>query len=198
MTWAELVAVVRADLRRYDARADGRAFRAHFRKTPGFRFTVIWRWCVYLGTHRALRALFGLPSLWLLGRYTYRYGISIPLETRIGPGLYIGHFGGICVNEHAVLGACCNINQDVTIGKHNRGERKGCPTLGDRVYVAPGARIFGGIRIGNDVAIGANAVVTRDLPDHAVAVGIPARVISMAGAAGYIRDPETGGTDEAI
>lgn len=195
MTWSEFTSLVRADLARYAGGGGRGAFRRHFGGTPGFRYMAVWRWCVYLQGRPLLRALFGLPSRWMLGHCTYRYGIAIPLETRIGPGLYIGHFGGIHVNEHVVIGSHCNLNQDVTIGKHNRGERRGSPVLGDRVYVAPGARIFGGIRIGNDVAIGANAVVTRDLPDHAVAVGIPARVISMQGTAGYIR--EAAGEDGA-
>lgn len=191
MTWRDLKSLLRADRARY-----GQAVSTWklYRSSPGFRYTVIWRWNQFLAGHVLARVCLGLPSAWLYGRYTYKYGISIPLETRIGPGLYIGHFGGIHLNEHVVMGANCNLNQGVTIGKHNRGERKGCPVLGDGVYVGPGAKIFGGIRIGNDVAIGANAVVTRDLPDHAVAVGIPARVISSQGAAGYIRI--AGGGDE--
>lgn len=184
MTWNEFRSLLKADLARYTHDRSGWRL---FQSSPGFRYTVIWRWNQFLKTHPLLRALFGLPSRWAYGHYTYKYGISIPLETTIGPGLYVGHFGGIHLNEHVVMGANCNLNQGVTIGKHNRGERKGCPVLGDGVYVGPGAKIFGGIRIGNDVAIGANAVVTRDLPDHAVAVGVPARVISNQGASGYIR-----------
>ena len=189
MQWADFVAVIRADRARYGRQGEGCRL---FRGSPGFRYTVIWRWNCFLAARPGLRLLLGVPSRWAYGHYTYKYGISIPLETRIGPGLYIGHFGGIHVNEHVVIGANCNLNQGVTIGKHSRGERKGCPTLGDGIYVGPGAKIFGGIRIGHDVAIGANAVVTRDLPDHAVAVGVPARVISQAGAAGYIRVHEEG------
>ncbi|HMP77518.1 MAG TPA: serine acetyltransferase [Kiritimatiellia bacterium] len=186
-TWQELRETLHADRLRYSRTASG--WRV-FRTAPGFRYTVIWRWNQYLRGRGLLRLLLGAPSAWAYGHYTYKFGISIPLETGIGPGLYIGHFGCIHLNEHVVMGANCNLNQGVTIGKHNRGERKGCPVIGDGVYFGPGAKVFGGIRIGNDVAIGANAVVTRDLPDHAVAVGAPARVISHQGATGYIRDPE--------
>ncbi len=60
----------------------------------------------------------------------------------------------------------------------NRGSKKGTPIIGDSVYIGPGAKIIGNVNIGNDVMIGANAVITKDLPPFAVAVGVPARVIS--------------------
>lgn len=123
---------------------------------------------------------------YMYGRMKYRLGISIPPGVSIGPGFYIGHFGGIVINKGVVIGKNCNISHGVTIGQRNRGEYKGCPAIGDNVYIGPGAVIVGAIRIGNNVAIGANAVVTKDLPDSAVAVGVPAKVISHAGSTGYI------------
>lgn len=118
--------------------------------------------------------------------YRFKYGISIPYNTAIGPGFYIGHFGGIVVNKETVIGCNCNISQGVTIGQLNRGPRQGVPEIGDEVYIGPGAKIIGQIKIGKGCAIGANAVVTHDLPDNAVAVGVPARVISYAGSDGYV------------
>jgi len=70
----------------------------------------------------------------------------------------------------------------------NRGSKKGTPIIGDNVYIGPGAKIIGNVNIGNDVAIGANAVVTKDLPPFAVAVGVPARVISLKGSEGYVNN----------
>ena len=113
-------------------------------------------------------------------------GISIPYSVKIGKGLYIGHFGGIFINEDAAIGENCNLSQGVTIGVGGRGEARGCPKIGDRVFMGPGAKIFGAITIGNDVAIGANAVVTKNLPDEAVAVGIPAKVVNLNGSKDYI------------
>lgn len=113
-------------------------------------------------------------------------GISIPCGARIGKGLYIAHFGGIFVNDDVVMGENCNLSQGVTVGVGGRGERKGCPTIGDRVFIGPGAKLFGAIEIGDDVAIGANAVVTKSLPDNAVAVGIPAKVTSYQGSKDYV------------
>ena len=106
-------------------------------------------------------------------------GICLPFTAQIGRGFYIGHFGGIIVGPEVRIGSYCNISQGVTIGQAGRGVKQGSPVIGDRVYMGPGAKIFGGITIGNDVAIGANAVVTCDLPDNAVAVGVPARVVNL-------------------
>jgi serine O-acetyltransferase len=60
------------------------------------------------------------------------------------------------------------------------------PVIGDNVYIGPGAKIIGRVNMGSGVAIGANAVVTKDVPDNAVVVGVPAKVISYNGSKGYI------------
>jgi serine O-acetyltransferase len=126
----------------------------------------------------------------LLDRQVYRFGISIPDPTKIGSGFYIGHFSGIIVNDQTIIGKNCNISQGVTIGRVNRGSYTGIPTIGNNVYIGPGAKIIGKIHIGNNVAIGANCVVTRDVPDNSVVVGIPGRVISDKGSFGYINHTE--------
>ena len=105
-------------------------------------------------------------------------GISISPGARIGPGLYIGHFGSIIVNKGAALGAGCTLSQEVTIGQ-DVTPPYGVPTVGRGVYFAPGVKAFGEITIGDHVAIGANAVVRESLPDRAIAVGIPARVVRI-------------------
>ena len=143
---------------------------------------------------RLCNALYGkkawLPLYYMaLNRYNhykYKYGIIIPFITDIDKGFYIGHFGCIVVNEFAVIGKNVNISQGVTIGAINRGKNVGVPIIGDGVYIGPGAKIIGAIRIGNNVAIGANAVVTHNVPDNAVVAGVPARIISMNGAEGYV------------
>jgi serine acetyltransferase/glycosyltransferase involved in cell wall biosynthesis len=111
--------------------------------------------------------------------------IDLPSRAEIGKGVYIAHFGGIFINENVKIGDYCTLSQDVAIGVAGRGEKRGCPTLGDRVYLAPGCRVIGAIAIGNEVAIGANAVVTKDLPDKAVAVGVPAKIINYKGNADF-------------
>jgi serine O-acetyltransferase len=113
-------------------------------------------------------------------------GIDLPHQADIGKGLYIGHFGGIIINPSVKIGEYCNLSQDITLGIAGRGEKRGSPTIGARVYIGSGARLIGPITIGNDVAIGANAVVTKDLPNNAVAVGVPAKIISYKGSRDFV------------
>jgi serine O-acetyltransferase len=103
-------------------------------------------------------------------------GIELPCEVKIGKRFRIDHFGGIVISGDAVFGDDCVIRNGVTVGLRNTGVR-GAPILGDRVDVGAGAKILGAIRIGNDVAIGANAVVLKDVPSNSIAVGIPARIL---------------------
>ena len=108
-------------------------------------------------------------------------GISISPDCRIGPGLYIGHFGQIILHSDVVMGRDCNLSQGVTIGLAEKDGRWGVPTLGDRVYIAPGAKIIGPIHLADGTVVGANAVVLRDTEPDDVVGGIPAKVISRKG-----------------
>ena len=155
-------------------------------KEEAFKYIFWMRTCKYSKEHRLLRLLFYPIARVILRHLSYKFGISIPPETKIGEGFYIGHFGGIVVNSKATIGNNCNISHCVTIGQSNRGKNKGYPTIGNNVYIGPGAKIIGSINIGNNVAIGANCVVTKDIPDNAVVVGIPAKIISYEGSIGYI------------
>jgi len=183
----QLIFLIRSDLYRYYGSASLLAFLRCYFLVPGFNYSALYRLCWHLRRIRSLRPLY-LPLRFLLGRRAVRAGIDVSLHSDIGPGLYIGHYGGIIVGAHITIGRNCNISQGVTIGVTNRGKRAGYPTLGDNVYVAPGAKVIGGIWIGHDVAIGANSVVVCDVPDNAVVVGVPARVISLRGSAGYVNN----------
>jgi serine O-acetyltransferase len=151
-----------------------------------YRYNFWMRTCAYARGNPWLRYTVHPFARLVLGHLNYRMGISIPAGTRIGAGFYIGHFGGIVVSQKAVIGRNCNISQGVTVGRANRGRNKGYPVLGDNVYIGPGAVIAGSVRVGNDVAIGANCVVTTDIPDHSVVVGVPGKVISDEGSFGYV------------
>lgn len=111
---------------------------------------------------------------------------EFPNTAEIGEGVYIPHPYSIVIHMDTQIGNNCILSQNITIGVGGRGDKSGVPKIGDRVYIAPGAKIFGAITIGNDVAIGANAVVTKDLPDNAVAVGIPAKIINYKGSQDFI------------
>jgi serine O-acetyltransferase len=113
-------------------------------------------------------------------------GIVLPFTAEIGKGLYIGHFGGIILSTKTRMGDYCNISQGVTIGQAGRDGKQYVPIIGNRVYIGPGAKLFGKITVGNNVAIGANAVVTMDLPENSVAVGVPAKIINYEGSKDFI------------
>lgn len=127
-----------------------------------------------------------LLSVLFLHRISYKTGIQIQPKTQIGKGFYLGHYVGVIINPRTVIGKNVNLSQYVTIGQSNRGDRKGTAIIGDNVYIGPGSKIVGAITIGNNVAIGANAVVTKDVPDNAVVAGVPAKILSMNGSEGYV------------
>ena len=186
MTFREYRCLVLSDLYRISDRLDAVALLHHVLRGSAFKYTFWMRTCRYTRSNPFLRYTLYRIARMRLTHYTYKFGISVPFETQIGSGFYIGHFGGIVVNENCVIGKNCNISHGVTLGEANRGKYKGCPVLGDNVYIGPGAKIVGAVKVGNDVAIGANCVVTKDVPDHSVVVGIPGRVISQEGSAGYV------------
>ncbi len=113
-------------------------------------------------------------------------GISIPASTKIGHSFYIGHFGGIIINSNAVIGNDCNISQGVTIGVSGRGDQRGVPIIGDRVYMGANAVLAGKITIGNDVVIAANSLIIQDVESGITVAGVPAVKISSNNSADYI------------
>lgn len=101
-------------------------------------------------------------------------GLNLYIHCKdIEGGLFIEHgFATIITCSH--IGKNCWINQQVTIG---HSDATHCPYIGDDVSIKAGAKIIGGVTIGNDVIIGANAVVVKDVPDHSILAGVPAKVI---------------------
>lgn len=153
-----------------------------YRHYPGFRYMFWLRVCSH---YRNKNIFYFFVSRIILNHLSFKYGMDIPYDTEIGDGFYIGHFGGIVISSEAILGKNVNISQGVTIGTVPRGKNKGAPTIGDSVYIGPGAKIIGNIKIGSNVAIGANAVVCSDVPDGMVVGGIPSVCISNKGSRGY-------------
>jgi serine O-acetyltransferase len=186
MRYSEYRRLVGSDVYRIAGREDLAALLRAVLLGGVYKYVFWMRTCSYARGRPFLRYSLYPFAKAMLYHFRHKFGIDIPFSTDIGPGFYIGHFSCIFVNERFVIGRNCNISQGVTIGTSNRGERAGNPVIGDNVYIGPGAKIIGAIRIGNNVAIGANSVVTRDVPDDAVVVGVPARVISNKGSEGYI------------
>lgn len=109
-----------------------------------------------------------------------RLGFSISGNC-FGPGLRINHHGMLIVNKHARIGKWCDINQGVNIGANGMIDENGevhlhTPIIGDYCYIGIGAKILSDCKIGNNVRIGANSVVMKDVPDNMTAIGIPMKI----------------------
>jgi serine O-acetyltransferase len=112
-------------------------------------------------------------------------GIHLSPDAHIGPGLYIPHGGYIVVGEGR-LGRNCNLYQGVTLGLSvdtlgSPDFQPRLPTLGDGVWVFPGAVIVGAVTVGDNAAVSANSLVVRDVPPGGVVMGVPARLVSRRG-----------------
>lgn len=129
-----------------------------------------WRYSV---KPALLRKLFSFIYKFLYKCVQIITGIEFPCEIDIGDNFLIDHFGGIVVSGYAKFGNNCRIRNGVTIGLKNI-ESVRAPVFGDNVDIGAGAKVLGDIYIGNNVNIGANAVVLTDVPDNAIAVGVPA------------------------
>lgn len=175
------------DAYRYNGTYKGLSFLRLYLVTIGFRYTVWMRLCTYLMTRIYLFPLY-VCAIFRLKHLSYKSGIQISWRTKIGKGFYIGHFGTIVVSPYAIIGNNVNIFQGVCIGAANRGSKKGAATIGDCVYFGPGSKVVGAVKIGNNVCVGANAVVTKDVADEACVGGVPAKILSFDGVSSYINN----------
>ena len=108
-------------------------------------------------------------------KLSIQLGFSIP-KNAFGPGLSIPHYGNIIVNSKAKIGSNCKIHSGVNIGAS--GGNPEAPIIGDNVYIGPGAKIYGNIKITNNIVIAANAAVATDFLDENIVIGgIPAKKI---------------------
>jgi serine O-acetyltransferase len=108
-------------------------------------------------------------------------GIEIHPAAKIGTGFFIDHGMGVVIGETAEIGDYVTLFQGVTLGGTGKERGKRHPTLGNHVVVGAGSKILGGIRIGDNVKIGANSVVLKSVPANSTVIGVPARVIKMEG-----------------
>ena len=147
--------------------------------------TSVFEWAPYKSLLAALRYYqasrdrggFVAAVRWRLGAARWRFwsvvgGISIPLRCKIGGGLQMPHTNGIVINVGATIGCNCDIYQQVTIGEM----KGGCPTIGDNVFIGPGAKVLGAVTVGNGARIGANALVISDVPAGARVFATPSEI----------------------
>ena len=162
---------IKEDLFRYEGRWSWKLFWRYFLFTPGFRYTVLLR------KTKAARGLSRLFWRLILRHYQVRYGLQIPIQTSIGRGFRIVHFGAIVVNPAAEVGDNFNIAQGAVIGyaPPRRGQSEGgSPKIGNNVCVGANAIVIGKISIGDYCVIAPGAFVNQDMPPHTIALGNPA------------------------
>ena len=108
-------------------------------------------------------------------------GVEIHPAAIIGRNFFIDHGSGVVIGETTIIGDHVTLFQGVTLGGTGKERGKRHPTLGSHVVVGAGAKILGGMTIGDNVTIGANSVVLKSVPPHSTVIGVPARVIRVKG-----------------
>jgi serine O-acetyltransferase len=147
----------------------------------GFKF-IFW-----IRLSKAMNGMFFLRWLPRLMHYYYKrvYCSDIGFRHELGAGLCFYHVFSSAFADGVTIGENVTLTHGITLG-HVNGHS---PRINNNVYIGPGACVLGGITIGNNVVIGANAVVTKDIPDNAIVVGNPGTIISYKGSLATIQNP---------
>lgn len=145
--------------------------RFHFYKV--LRYTEYYNNCKNKWYHRIPKKIINIRYQRLCNKYQW----TIPINV-FDSGLSIIHIGPIVVSGDARIGKNCRIHVCTNIGRAPAKGVDGAPIIGDNVYIGPGVKMFGGINIGDNCVIGANAVVNKSFPSNCTIAGVPAKKIS--------------------
>ena len=173
--------LVRSDLHRINGRHDKAEFFRQWFWNPGFSYVLWFRVAQWSRKRNWARFLIYPIAALLLYHRHLQSGIRIPLSVRVGPGLLIGHWGSIWVSPRCTLGANCTFGNDVNLGSAGSGGDSEVPQLGDNVFIGPGSRLAGALKIGSQTAVMANTLVTHDVPPGSIVMGVPHRVTGRHG-----------------
>lgn len=177
-TRKELKSYIEADLTYLEEKATLKLFFLRYLFEAGFKY-IYWlrktRYHYLLGKGHKLR--FVWCRFWLK-HYGYKYSFDISYRAQIGKGLRISHYGYIVVPSNTHIGEFCNLKPGVVIGLKYTGTQSKGHTIGNNVDFGVGSKIIGdSIVLGDNISIGANAVVTKSFPSNVVLVGVPAKNI---------------------
>lgn len=164
-----LTELIKMDIKRWGDRS---VLNLFFLKRE-FRLVLRLRLCQFLRNYKAAYPLYCVERL-IYHHSTSKCGCDIPSSLTVGGGFQLLHSWGTVINSKAVIGENCTILSGCVIGSN----KTGVPTIGDNVYIGTKATILGGIRVGNNAKIGANALVIDDVPDNGVVVGHKGILIS--------------------
>lgn len=174
-----LFKLIESDLYRYAGKKGLFNMIMGYLKHKGFRFTF-WM--------RITKKLEDIPIVKLLPMLIFKlhkvtYSTDLDYRWEVGPGLCLYHVFGTAAHETVKIGQDVTICHNVTLGRRNDY----FPSVGDRVYISPGAVIIGKIHIGNDSLIAPNALVLENIPPNSIVMGNPAKVVSTKGSKNYIK-----------
>ena len=177
----KLIGLIKSDLYRYHGKVSFLLFVKSIFFNKGFKFAFWLR----LAKHNQYNRLAGIFPKLMFSYYKRVLVSDINYRAQIGYGFCIRHVFSTTFGANTVIGNNFTIIHSVTIA----GKRGCYPVIGDNVYLGAGCCVLGGINIGNNVVVGANAVVTKDIPDNAVVVGNPGQIISYKGSSATIENP---------
>jgi serine O-acetyltransferase len=174
--------ILRADINRH---RDQQAMSAWgkvgaIRRTPGLQAVFVYRFGRLLDSRKKSIAVWPLLAVgWIvyaLAAAVVRkgYGIRLSLSADIGPGFYVGHFGGVEV-INCRLGQHCSVGQQTKVGRD--GQIDG-PRIGNGAWIGAHSKVFGPVTIGDNVTIAPGARVTKDVPSRSLVAGDPGRIVS--------------------
>lgn len=173
--------IIKSDLYRYIKNTSFKNFIKVLNLNAGFRFIYFFR----KASNYKKNSIRGFYYQFRLRILINKFGIQIYPYTKIGKGFYIGHFGTIVISPETIIGKNCNVTHGVTIGRTNRGKRKGYPKIGNSVWFGANSTVVGNIKIGNNVLIAPNAYVNFNVPDNAIVLGNPGKIIPNKKATEY-------------
>lgn len=165
---------IKADVWRYYGNYNGKLLLKCLLTQRTFRPVLTLRLCQW--SKARFPVLF--PFLYLLhGFFQNSAGLELPWKTQVGAGFKIVHGYGIIINDSVKIGRNVTVLQGVTIGAKMSGKAAGTPVLNDGVTVGAGAIVIGNVVLGENSIVGAGALLTKDLPPHAIAANEPATII---------------------
>lgn len=177
VSWKALKYFITRDFERINRRITCKKLLKSLAFEPGFKYVFWMRITRYAFlNHKHVLYLFART---ILKHYGYKYSFDISYRAQILPGFAIGHWGYIVIQASTVIGSNCFVRPGVVMGKKSV-YKDGCQMIGDNVEFGAGAKCIGNLSIGNNVTIGANAVVTKDVPNNCVVAGVPAKVIRQS------------------
>lgn len=168
----KLKEIIKNDIYRYYGKYN-LSLKNRIFKEKELKFIISYREAHYYRNYPIINYFYRLKHK----KFSNKIGCLLPYTLTIGKGFYIGHLSGIIINPKVIIGDNVNIAQGVTIGQENRGKRKGTPVIGNEVWIGANAVVVGKVKIGNNVLIAPNSYINFDVPDNSIVIGNPGKII---------------------